>query len=139
MALLVCRTCPRHDTAASGTFAAVVSAALQNNARGAAVTVRYVQCLGGCPDHSVAAVDGPGQARVRFTGLTAHHADALVIAAHLHNTSPSGAPGDWTVPAELQNHLSSITRKRCSHADQVVANSQNGRASFEALGSCHGG
>ena len=74
--------------------------------------VRHVQCLGGCPDHGVAAVDAPGKARVRFTGLDAEHAGALVAATRAHEASASGEPGDWTVPAELAAHLSAVTPKR---------------------------
>jgi hypothetical protein len=60
----------------------------------------------------VAAVDGPGKARVRFNGLHAGHADALIKAAQAHATSPTGAPEEWDIPAELLDHVSSITYKR---------------------------
>lgn len=65
MTLLICRTCPRYDMRATGTFGAVMSAAVAASG----VAVRGVQCLGGCPEHGVVAVDGPGKTRVRFTGL----------------------------------------------------------------------
>ena len=75
-------------------------------------TVRHVQCLGGCPEDGVAAVDGPGKTRVRFNGLHAGHADALITAARAHAASPTGAPDEWDIPAELADHVSSITYKR---------------------------
>ena len=107
MSLLICRTCPRYDPPRSGRFGRDLTAAVQ-----AQVHVRHVQCLGGCPDHGVAAVDGPGKARVRFTGLDAGHADALVAAARAHEASGSGEPGDWTVPAELAERIGAVTLKR---------------------------
>ena len=61
---------------------------------------------------AVAAVDGPGKARVRFTGLDTGHAEALVVAARAHEASDSGEPGDWTIPAELADRLSAVTLKR---------------------------
>ena len=74
--------------------------------------MRHVQCLGGCPEDGVAAVDGPGKTRVRFNGLHAGHADALIRAARAHAASPTGAPDEWDIPAELADHVSSITFKR---------------------------
>ena len=107
MSLLICRTCPRYDVPRSGRFSHDLTAAVQ-----AHVPVRHVQCLGGCPDHGVAAVDAPGKARVRFTGLDAGHADALIVAARSHEASDSGEPGDWTIPEELTDRLSAVTLKR---------------------------
>ncbi|GAA5165213.1 MULTISPECIES: DUF1636 family protein [Amycolatopsis] len=112
MALFVCRTCPRYDSAATGTFCHALRAAFERNAGTAPGDVRYVQCLGGCPDDGVAAVDGPGKARVRFTGLTADDADVLAEAARAHDACLTGAPGDWEIPAALQDRISSITLKR---------------------------
>jgi hypothetical protein len=71
-----------------------------------------VQYLGGCPEDGVAAVDAPGKARVRFTGLHAGHAGPLAEAARAHAGSRSGDPGDWDVPAELHERISSVTPKR---------------------------
>jgi predicted metal-binding protein len=70
MPLLICRTCPRYDTRATGEFGRRLDAAIVRSAEGATVPVRNVACLGGCPNHGVVAVDGPGKARARFTGLT---------------------------------------------------------------------
>jgi predicted metal-binding protein len=108
--LLICRTCPRYDARATGDFGRALTAAIA--AAGAGVAVRNVQCLGGCPDHGVVAVDGPGKARVRFTGLDAGHAGAVLAAAAAHDSCPSGAPEDWEVPPELAERISSVTRKR---------------------------
>ena len=112
MTLLICRTCPRYDARASGDFGRALSAAIGEAAAGAGVAVRKVQCLGGCPAHGVIAVDGPGKARVRFTGLDVGHASAVVAAAAAHDACPSGDPGDWEVPAALAGRISSVTRKR---------------------------
>lgn len=109
MNLLVCRTCPRYDLRRSGEFGAALTAALAYEPD---VRVRHVQCLGGCPDDGVAAVDGPGKARVRFTGLDVRHAAALVVAARAHDACTTGVPGDWDVPAELVDRISAVTLKR---------------------------
>ena len=79
---------------------------------GTDVPVRNVQCLGGCPDDGVAAVDGPGLSRVRFTGLTSDDAPAIIKAALAHQASATGDPSDWAVPGELAGRISSITTKR---------------------------
>lgn len=115
MTLLICRTCPRYDTGASGEFGRRLIAAITKivaKEPGEAVTMCGVQCLGGCPDDGVVAVDGPGKARVRFTGLSDVDAAALLDAAAAHAACVSGAPADWAVPAELVDRLSSVTVKR---------------------------
>jgi predicted metal-binding protein len=101
MTLLICRTCPRYDTADNGEFRRAVDAEIARNAAADPRTVRHVQCLGGCPEDGVAAVDGPGKTRVRFNGLHAGHADALIRAPRAHAASPTGAPDEWDIPAEL--------------------------------------
>jgi predicted metal-binding protein len=108
--LLICRTCPRYDPRTSGEFGRAMAAAVA--AHPASVAVRGVQCLGGCPEDGVAAVDGPGKARVRFTGLDAGHAEAVVEAAAAHDACPTGVPDDWEVPAELAGRISAVTLKR---------------------------
>jgi predicted metal-binding protein len=40
-----------------------------------------VLCLGGCPRDGVAAIDGPGKARVRFADLTEEDAADLLAAS----------------------------------------------------------
>ena len=112
MTLLICRTCPRYDTSDSGEFRRALDAEIARNPAADPRTVRHVQCLGGCPEDGVAAVDGPGKTRVRFNGLHAGHADALIKAAQAHAASPTGAPDEWDIPAELADHVSSITFKR---------------------------
>ena len=82
MTLLICRTCPRYDCRSTGQFGRELAAAI--TAAGADVPVRNVQCLGGCPDDGVAAADGPGLTRVRFTGLTSDEARAIIKAALAH-------------------------------------------------------
>jgi len=110
--LLICRTCPRYDTRQNGAFRRALDAHIADNPEADAPAIRHVQCLGGCPDDGVAAVDGPGKARVRFTGLDADHADALVKAAHAHAACPTGAPDDWDVPTKLADKISAVTYKR---------------------------
>ena len=108
MTLLICRTCPRYDTQATGSFGRVMASAVAASG----VAVRGVQCLGGCPEHGVVAVDGPGKTRVRFTGLDAGHADAVVRAVQAHDACATGSPGDWEVPVELVERISAVTYKR---------------------------
>lgn len=110
MTLLICRTCPRYDRRSTGRFGRELAAAI--TAADADVPVRNVQCLGGCPDDGVAAVDRPGLSRVRFTGLTSDDAPAIIKAALAHQASVTGDPGDWAVPDELVGRISSITTKR---------------------------
>jgi predicted metal-binding protein len=114
MTLLICRTCPRYDTRASGTFGRRITAAITEIARhepGTGVPIRNVQCLGGCPDDGVVAVDAPHKARVRFTRLDETHAKAVLAAAVAHDACLTGAPEDWEIPAELAERISSVTRK----------------------------
>jgi predicted metal-binding protein len=110
MTLLICRTCPRYDCRSTGQFGRELAAAI--TAAGVDLPVRNVQCLGGCPDDGVAAVDGPGLVRVRFTGLTSDDAPAIIKAALAHQASDTGSPGDWAVPDELADRISAITTKR---------------------------
>jgi len=99
MTLLICRTCPRYDTPNNGEFRRALDAQIARNPAADPRSVRHVQCLGGCPEDGVAAVDGPGKTRVRFNGLHAGHADALIKAAQAHAASPTGAPEEWDIPA----------------------------------------
>jgi predicted metal-binding protein len=112
MTLLICRTCPRYDVPNNGDFRRALDAQIAHNPAADPRTVRHVQCLGGCPEDGVAAVDGPGKARVRFNGLNADHADALVKAAQAHAACLTGAPGEWDIPTELTDKISSVTYKR---------------------------
>ncbi|GAB2985787.1 DUF1636 domain-containing protein [Amycolatopsis acidiphila] len=116
MTLLICRTCPRYDPRASGEFGRALTAAIAAGRGGAGVEIRNVQCLGGCPRHGVVAVDGPGKARVRFSGLDTGHVEAILEAAAAHDACPSGRPDDWEVPAGLADHVSSVTLKRGPHS-----------------------
>ena len=93
MTLLICRTCPRYNTRSTGQFSRDLTDAIAADGRD--ITIRKVQCLGGCPDDGVAAVDGPGMTRVRFTSLTSHDAAAIITATLAHQTSTTGDPDDW--------------------------------------------
>ena len=115
MTLLICRTCPRYDTRTTGTFGRRLTAAITEITRTdptTAVPIRNVQCLGGCPDDGVIALDAPHKARVRFTHLDETHAQAVLTAAAAHHACTTGAPDDWTIPTELTNRLSSVTFKQ---------------------------
>lgn len=112
MTLLVCRTCPRYVPEHSGDFGRSLTAALDADPAADKIDVRNVHCLGGCPTHGVVAVDGPGKARIRFTGLTADDAEAIVEAAVNHDACLTGAPDDWHIPDTLADRISSITLKR---------------------------
>ena len=110
MTLLICRTCPRYDRRTTGQFSRDLTAAIRADGRD--IPTRNVQCLGGCPDNSVVAVDGPGMTRVRFTGITSDDATAIINAALAHQASATGNPGDWFIPSELTSRISSVTVKR---------------------------
>src|SRR4051794_970766 len=112
MTLLICRTCPRYDPRATGEFGRCLTTALvqiTEDEPDSSVAVRNVQCLGGCPDDGVVAVDGPGKTRVRFTGLDETDAKAVHAAAVAHDACVTGAPEDWEIPAELADRVSSVT------------------------------
>jgi predicted metal-binding protein len=110
MTLLICHTCPRYDRHRTGQFSRDLTEAIAADGRD--IATRKVQCLGGCPDDGVAAVDGPGMARVRFTGLTSEDASAVITAALAHEASATGDLTDWQVPTELTTRISSVTAKR---------------------------
>ncbi|HET6501047.1 MAG TPA: DUF1636 family protein [Amycolatopsis sp.] len=110
MTLLICRTCPRYEPRCSGDFGRALTSAIAE--AGAAVEIRNVQCLGGCPRDGVVAVDGPGKARVRFAALDAGDVEAVLEAAAAHEASATGVPGDWRVPEQLADRVSSVTLKR---------------------------
>jgi predicted metal-binding protein len=110
MTLLICRTCPRYDLRATGQFSRDLTDAIA--ADGRQLAIRKVQCLGGCPDDGVAAVDGPGKTRIRFTGLTGQDAPAIITAALAHQASTTGDITDWQIPPELTSRISSVTSKR---------------------------
>lgn len=110
MALLICATCPRYDTRRSGRFSRDLRAAIDDDGRD--VTIKGVQCLGGCPADGVVALDGPGMSRVRFTDLDAADAATIIEAANAHAASGSGDLCDWAMPAALAGRLSSVTAKR---------------------------
>jgi predicted metal-binding protein len=119
MTLLICRTCPRYDPRATGEFGRRLTAALAQVAENEPdnpIAIRNVQCLGGCPDDGVVAVDAPGKARVRFTGLDESDAKAVYAAALAHDACLTGAPEDWEIPAELADRISSVTLKRTPRA-----------------------
>ena len=119
MTLLICRTCPRYDPRATGQFGRRLTAALAQIADDEPenpIAVRNVQCLGGCPDDGVVAVDGPGKTRVRFTGLDETDAKAVHAAALAHDACTTGAPEDWQIPAELADRISSVTLKRAAQS-----------------------
>ncbi len=114
MALLVCRTCPRYDRRRSGEFgrrlASAITALVRNGSSD--IAVRGVLCLGGCPRNGVAAIDGPGKARVRFANLTEDDAADLLAAAAAHERCASGEPAELDISDRLRGRISSVTLKR---------------------------
>ncbi|GAA0236806.1 DUF1636 family protein [Cryptosporangium japonicum] len=117
MPLLVCQTCPRYDARATGRFGPQLADALAKVAERRAeqlIAIRNVQCLGGCPQEGVVAMDAPGKTRVRFAGLDETDAEAIHAAAVAYGASATGTPGDWEIPEPLVDRLSSTTFKRCS-------------------------
>jgi predicted metal-binding protein len=129
MTLLICRTCPRYDSRRTGDFGRAMVKAITESAAGDGIAVRTLQCLGGCPEDGVVAVDGPGKARVRFNGLAVGDADAVVRAAAAHDACLSGAPDDWDIPTDLADRLSSVTFKRRSLPGRAPPAAARGRAS----------
>ncbi len=111
MPLLVCRTCPRDDRT-SGDFGTAFDRAVAAAARERGVRVRHVPCLGGCPYSGNVGLDAMGKARVRFSSISPDDAGDLVDAASAYDASPSGTPGDWTVPPSLAPRLTAVTPKR---------------------------
>ncbi|WP_051165975.1 DUF1636 family protein [Amycolatopsis orientalis] len=112
MTLLVCTTCPRYDPQRSGEFGNALATALADNPTSDKIDIRHVQCLGGCPRDGVIALDGPGKARVRLSRITTDDTDAILHAAHAHEASFTGVPGDWEIPETLASRISSVTIKR---------------------------
>jgi predicted metal-binding protein len=106
--LLLCRTCPRYDRFETGNFGRHLGSALAE--RG--IEVRNVVCLGGCREHGAVAMDGPGKARVRFTGLGEDEAATIAEAASAYDASDSGVPSEWEVPPGLVDRISAVTPKR---------------------------
>jgi predicted metal-binding protein len=133
MTLLICRTCPRYDRRATGQFSRDLTAAIRADGRD--IPTRNVQCLGGCPDDNVIAVDGPGKTRVRFTAITSDDAPAIINAALAHHASSTGNPGDWLIPAELTNRISAVTAKR--QPGTPSDDSDRSQRSRQAPPACH--
>jgi predicted metal-binding protein len=109
--LLVCRTCPRDDRN-TGAFGSSFDRAVTDVARARGLRVRHVPCLGGCPHSGNVGLDAMGKARVRFSGISPDDAGDLVEAAAAYDASPTGMPGDWTVPPSLAPRLTAVTPKR---------------------------
>jgi predicted metal-binding protein len=114
MALLVCRTCPRYDRRRTGEFGRRLTSAITALVRSgsAEVAVRGVLCLGGCPRDGVAAIDGPGKARVRFADLTEDDAADLLAATTAHERCAGGEPSELDISDRLRGCISSVTVKR---------------------------
>ncbi|WP_214366724.1 DUF1636 family protein [Pseudonocardia sp. H11422] len=111
MTLLICRTCPRYESRSSGTFSAGLRRAIAESAAAGAQT-RTVFCLGGCPDSGNVALDAPGKARVRISGLTPDDAPSVLEASAAHQASATGLPGEWPVPESLAGRITSVSPKR---------------------------
>lgn len=101
--LFVCVTCDRYAARAAGeaTPGQVLAAAVRREAAGAAVAVRTVECLNGCPHPCTAALRDPGKAVIRFSGLVPADAAALVEAATTYAASADGTVTE-ALPAALR-------------------------------------
>lgn len=99
--LFVCVTCSRYAPAPAGeaTPGQRLAAAARAAAARAGVAVRTVECLNGCPHPCTAALRDPGKAVMRFSGLTAEDAPALVEAAALYAASGDGRVTEALPPA----------------------------------------
>lgn len=106
MTLLVCRTCPRYQSD-TGSFLQNAEHALAASG----IDYRVVQCVGGCNHPGNIALDAPGKARVRISGLTSEHFDAILTATTAHHRSATGIPDEWQLPDELAGHITAVTPK----------------------------
>ncbi|GAB2929016.1 hypothetical protein GCM10027047_27170 [Rhodococcus aerolatus] len=112
---MVCRTCPR-DRPDSGAFAATLLPALAGASTGdRALPLRQVACVAGCPTPGSVTLDAVGKTRIRFSGLTAEDAPALVAATLAHADAVHGDPDELALPENLAARITAVTRKR--HSD----------------------
>lgn len=120
MTILICGTCPRYDRPNRGSFGPRMQAALmaQNGPEqvdGRPLRARFVQCLGGCPNHGVVAIDAPFKTRIRLSGLDPGDAlltGAILRAALAHEQSHDGDPDELAIAQALRPHISAVTTKR---------------------------
>lgn len=65
-----------------------------------------VECVGGCPKPCAVAFDAPGKWRIRFSTLTADHAEDVVAALQLYESSADGYLAEEALPPGLRGHIS---------------------------------
>ena len=118
MPLLICRTCPR-DQPDSGAFGPQLDDALAASGTEDGVRRRHVTCVGGCLTPGNVALDSLGKARVRFSGLDASDAQALLQAARAYEASDTGNPTEWDVPPDLADRLTSVSLKGATTDDNA--------------------
>ncbi len=108
--VFVCMTCDRYAPASVGqaTPGQRLALAMKQHAarRGSTVAVRTVECLNGCPHPCTAALRTPGKMVIRFSGLTADDAPALLDAAALYAESFNGDVPSEGLPASLRGKVS---------------------------------
>ena len=108
--VFVCTTCNRYAPAAVGqaTPGERLAQAMRQHAAqcGSAVTVRTVECLNGCPHPCTAALRMPRKVVIRFSGLTATDAPALIQAAARYAEIPDGDIPPDALPASLRSKVS---------------------------------
>ncbi|HYZ63615.1 MAG TPA: DUF1636 domain-containing protein [Acetobacteraceae bacterium] len=106
--IVVCITCNRYADPASGEPrpGLLLSRALADAGRGHGVAVRTVECLNGCPHPCTAALRAPGKCVLRFSGLTADDAPALIEAAQHYAETCDGDIPKAALPPRLRDKLS---------------------------------
>ncbi len=108
--IFVCATCDRYaaSPAAQARPGQALAQAIRQRAaqRGAAIAVRAVECLNGCPHPCAAALRMPGKMVIRFSGLTVDDAPALLDVAYRYADSPDGDVPTETLPESLRGKVS---------------------------------
>ncbi len=108
--VFVCTTCNRYAPPPAGqeTPGQLLARAVKLGAAkaGRAIAVRAVECLNGCPHPCTAALRAPGKGVIRFAGLTADDAAALLEAAALYAESADGNVPAAALSATLRDKIS---------------------------------
>lgn len=116
--LYVGRSCVRDQARRSGAVSAGEQlVAAFTAATPAALVVREVACLNGCPQPGNVALRGAGRTTVRFSHIDQSDCAALVEYAHAYWQCAPGADDRVAMPAELRAKLTVCTPAPAAGAD----------------------
>ncbi len=107
----MCTTCERAAPLAPGEssrgrrLADAVAEALAAHEGGAALTLRRVSCLNGCPSPCNVALRGQGKYRLRLSRMSSEDAPAVVALAVAYAEHATGNPPRERWPAGLAERL----------------------------------